>query len=65
MIHLDVLILLQCWLNLVYSHTYVDLSMSQHILRFSVILHRHVVLKKSVGTRPATSLGHQEERRVF
>ena len=38
MIHLDVLLLLHCWLNLVYFHRYVDLSLSQHVLRFSVLL---------------------------
>jgi len=36
MIDLDVLLLLHCWLNLVYFHRYVDLSLS-HILRFSVL----------------------------
>jgi len=36
MIHLDVLLLLHCW-HEVYSHRYVDLSLSQHVLRFSVL----------------------------
>jgi len=38
MIHLDVLLLLHCWLNLVHFHCYVDVSLSQHVLRFSVLL---------------------------
>ena len=37
-IHLDLLLRLHCWLNEVYIHRYVDLSLSQHVLRFSVLL---------------------------
>jgi len=37
MILLDVL-LLHLWLNQVYFHRYVDLSLSQHVLRFPVLL---------------------------
>jgi len=37
MIHLDVLLLLHSWLNDVYFHRYVDLSLSEHVLRFSVL----------------------------
>jgi len=37
MILLDVLLLLHRWLNWMYFHGYVDLSLSQHVLRFSVL----------------------------
>jgi len=35
---LDILLLLHRWLNQVYSHRYVDLTLSQHVPRFSVLL---------------------------
>jgi len=38
MILLDVHLLLHRWLNYVYSDRYVDLSLSQHVIRFSVLL---------------------------
>jgi len=37
MIHLEVLLLLHSWLNWVYFHRYVDLSLSEYFLRFSVL----------------------------
>jgi len=38
MIHLDILLLLHHWLSWIYFHRYVDLRLSQHVLRFSVLL---------------------------
>ena len=38
MILLDVLLLLDCWLKEIYFHRYVDLSLSQQVLRFSVLV---------------------------
>jgi len=37
MMPLDVLLLLHCWLNYVYFHPYVDLSLLEHVRRFSVL----------------------------
>jgi len=38
MILVDVLLLLHCWLKEIYFHRYVNLSLSQQVLRFSVLL---------------------------
>jgi len=38
MIHPGVLLLLHRWLNWVYFHRYGDLSLSQHVVRFSGLI---------------------------
>jgi len=35
---LDILLLLHCWLNEICFHRYVDLSLSQHVLRLYVLI---------------------------